>query len=677
MLPESRPLVRAPGRCHMDVRCVVAAVHTATYPTSTSVLSAERGHVLFGQPGGGAGLHASGAAAEKLPGSFAFATSAESTMRAAAAQALALARAAANAARKAAQLSESNWTAAQSEGQRSLYLNQEDLLRLEAMRLREGSLKEQVPRRGGGFERAVHGDHNMDCPEGAGHHGIEKPRSRVAARSLSARAAEAVMQDSKSRAAVAERQGVEEVKGRRGRPHSLAALLAGADGSRLESSVLPKASQLAFGRAAGDGEQQLLLAGAALAVAEGPVSPPHAPATVAVSARPAGSRRVLRSKRAAERVERREAAVELALEEAVEAEQARAAKKDGTAAAGGLAVGRTSSLLKPFLGSRNRGRLLTQAEEVEYSKGVQDSLVLENVKRQLQEQLGRKPRLPEWAAAVGDEPAAFRRRVVRGRDCRERMVAANMRLVVAVAKNYQGRGIDIQDLVQEGTLGLRKAMLKFDHEKGFKFSTYAHWWIRQAIARAISDHSRTIRLPVHVYELLGRVGKAKRMLLKEHERQPTEAEIAEVLSMSPQKLQAVLHATRQPTSIDRPLGFDDDRTLVEVLPDPQAEVPGDAIDRQLLRRDLEGLLCTLSPREREVMRLRFGLDDGRVKTLEEIGNRFRVTRERIRQIEIKALRKLRHPSRNSVLRPYVAPWDAAEEAAKRVAAAARRHQLSP
>lgn len=347
-----------------------------------------------------------------------------------------------------------------------------------------------------------------------------------------------------------------------------------------------------------------------------------------------------------------------ALEEALEAEQVRAAKKGGSKDADAPTYrARTSPYMRPFGGPRRTSRLLTQAEEVEYGKGIQDSLVLENVKRQLQEQLGREPRLPEWAAAAGDEPGAFRRRVAHGRECRKRMVAANMRLVVAVAKNYQGRGIDIQDLVQEGTLGLRKAMLKFDHRKGFKFSTYAHWWIRQAIARAISDHSRTIRLPVHIYELLSRVNKAKRMLLKEHKRQPTEEEIAEVLSMSPKKLQAVLHATRQPTSLDCPFGDDDERTLVEVLPDPQAEVMGDAIDRQLLRQDLEALLYTLSPRERDVMRLRFGLDDGgRVQTLEEIGTRFRVTRERIRQIEIKALRKLRHPSRNNVLRPYLAAW---------------------
>ena len=289
----------------------------------------------------------------------------------------------------------------------------------------------------------------------------------------------------------------------------------------------------------------------------------------------------------------------------------------------------------------------TQIGRLEHELSAEGVALDDPVKAYLKE-IGRVPLL------TAEQEAALARAAQAGdEDARRKLSEANLRLVVSVAKRYAGRGLPFLDLIQEGNLGLMKAAEKFEPERGFKFSTYATWWIRQSITRAIADQGRTIRIPVHLVESINRVKKMTGDLLRKNGREPTAEEIAVQLDMEPDRVRELLQLAQDPISLETPVGEEEDAHLEDFIQDEDAGVPVDEAGRQLLRRELFSVLKSLTPREERVIALRFGLEDGRAHTLEELGKEFNVTRERVRQIEAKALRKLRHPSRAKRLRDYL------------------------
>lgn len=287
-------------------------------------------------------------------------------------------------------------------------------------------------------------------------------------------------------------------------------------------------------------------------------------------------------------------------------------------------------------------------EDVEIDLSVPEGVSIDDPVRMYLKEIGRVPLL------TAEEEVALAKRMEAGdEEAQKRLAEANLRLVVSIAKRYVGRGMLFLDLIQEGNLGLIKAVEKFDYNKGYKFSTYATWWIRQAITRAIADQARTIRIPVHMVETINKLIRVSRQLLQQLGREPTPEEIAKEMEIGVDRVREIMKIAQEPVSLETPIGEEEDSHLGDFIEDQDAPAPADAASFMLLKEQLEDVLDTLTPREEKVLRLRFGLDDGRARTLEEVGQNFGVTRERIRQIESKTLAKLRHPSRSSKLKDYI------------------------
>ncbi|WP_373898889.1 RNA polymerase sigma factor RpoD [Haloimpatiens sp. FM7315] len=288
----------------------------------------------------------------------------------------------------------------------------------------------------------------------------------------------------------------------------------------------------------------------------------------------------------------------------------------------------------------------TKEEELDLS--IPEGIAIDDPVRMYLKEIGKVPLLDS------EEEIKLAQRIEEGEQlAKKKLAEANLRLVVSIAKRYVGRGMMFLDLIQEGNLGLIKAVEKFDYRKGYKFSTYATWWIRQAITRAIADQARTIRIPVHMVETINKLIRVSRQLLQELGREPHPEEIAKEMEMPVDKVREIMKIAQEPVSLETPIGEEEDSHLGDFIPDDEAPAPAEAAAFTMLKEQLINVLDTLTPREEKVLRLRFGLDDGRARTLEEVGKEFNVTRERIRQIEAKALRKLRHPSRSKKLKDYL------------------------
>ncbi|KAK5813782.1 RNA polymerase sigma factor sigB-like isoform X1 [Gossypium arboreum] len=356
----------------------------------------------------------------------------------------------------------------------------------------------------------------------------------------------------------------------------------------------------------------------------------------------------VRSKRQPERKARRMRAAEKAATNVVSVKSSSTNKKRHGAVRDG-----NSDPLRFLRGTNDTSRLLTANEELELSEGIQDLLKLESVQEELAKRFGELPTFARWAAAAGVDQKTLRRRLDYGVLCKDKMIKSNIRLVISIAKNYLGTGMNFQDLVQEGCRGLIKGAEKFDASKGFKFSTYAHWWIKQAVRKFLSEQSRTIRLPLYMVEATYRVKEARKQLYSENGRQPDNKEVAEATGLSMKRLTTVLLTPKAPRSLDQKIGIYQNLKPSEVIADPEADTSEDILTKQLMKEDLEKVLESLSPRERQVIRWRFGMEDGRTKTLQEIGESIGVSRERIRQIEMSAFRKLKSKTRTKHLQQYL------------------------